>query len=83
MRKIVYVILIAVGAFMSHSCAYILDKEPISSLNTGNYWQTDADINSAVSAMYVSFASAMARGYGLIFTRQSIRLRLLSDMYRR
>ena len=63
MRKIVYVILIAVGAFMSHSCAYILDKEPISSLNTGNYWQTDADINSAVSAMYVSFASAMARGY--------------------
>lgn len=60
-RIISYISVVAIMAF-TVSCGF-LDKEPVSSLTSGNYWETDADINSATASMYAAFASAMARGY--------------------
>lgn len=60
MKKII-VAIFALPFFIS--CSGILNKEPISSLNSELFWQTDGDLASAKAAMYQSFASAMTRGY--------------------
>lgn len=65
MKKIFISVALLSGLMMFSSCEDMLDVEQKATSSTSNFYKTDADANSAVTAMYATFTSEIGGNEGI------------------
>ena len=65
MKKIFISVALLSGLMMFSSCEDMLDVEQKATSSTENFYKTDADAKSAVTAMYATYAEEISGNEGI------------------
>ena len=63
MKKIIYIISIALCAAAATSCSGFLDEKPLSNITDKNYYKTEADAEGAINAIYETVGIGSVTAY--------------------
>ena len=59
------IILLSVGLIQLTGCSKFLDKQPLTVIPTDNYYNTEAQLNTALTGIYTTLASDNMYAYSL------------------
>ena len=65
MKKIIFSVALLSGMMLASSCADKLDIEQKATSSTGNFYKTDADAESALTAMYATYSNEISGNEGI------------------
>lgn len=73
MKKIIYIIFIAIISIAALSCKKFLNVTPIDNLSGNNYWQNEADVEKFVNGIYIKLRSRILNNGSTFYTFADLR----------